>query len=259
MRDYKLIAKRQEVEQAIAKQNAIINAIHNGDLTKAEFLTGQQLIPTNPVVEGLLRKKKNEEVNNREIINELRAIKEKPDFDYDALSRMIKYYDEAGRQAAIEPEEIQIDRGFMINLDSDFEGDDINRLESFKLLKPSDLYSPNIQDFQDKIDDNLEKAIQIREASNIKYAKKKSQPKAMLNKYINRLETIKNGLQLQQGSSIMTSMVDLVDRFKLLVGEIESGNTNKALKNELADILQYLYKNKKLTKTQYKMFSNLIQ
>ena len=259
MRDYKLIAKRQEVEQAIAKQNAIINAIHNGDLTKAEFLTGQQLIPTNPVVEGLLRKKKNEEVNNREILKELRAIKEKPDFDYDALSRMIKYYDEAGRQAAIEPEEIQIDRGFMINLDSDFEGDDINRLESFKLLKPSDLYSPNIQDFQDKIDDNLEKAIQIREASNIKYAKKKSQPKAMLNKYINRLETIKNGLQLQQGSSIMTSMVDLVDRFKLLVGEIESGNTNKALKNELAEILQYLFRNKKLTKTQYKMFSNLIQ
>ena len=57
----------------------------------------------------------------------------------------------------------------------------------------------------------------------------------------------------------MTNMVDLVDRFKLLVGEIESGNTNKALKNELADILQYLFRNKKLTKTQYKMFSNLIQ
>ena len=267
MRDYKLIAKRQEVEQAIAKQNAIISAIHNGDLTKAEFLTGQQLIPTNPVVEGLLKKKKSEEVTNREILNELRAIKEKPDFDYDALSQALKYEDEQ--------EAIDANKGLLLNLDKDFDEDDIVRLTYYKLPIPSELYSSHHETLVSNVQDNITKVKKLKELPEIKNAKRGFLPKNdpikrkraielrkhrdVLDKYFKRLKLINDGFELQKGSSIMTNMVDLVDRFKLLVGEIESGNTNKALKNELADLLQYLFRSKKLTKTQYKMFSNLIQ
>ena len=265
MRDYKLIAKRQEVEQALTKQNAIIGAIQNGDLTKAEFLTGQQLIPTNPVVEGLLKKKKSKEVTNREILNELRAIKEKPEIDYDRLRV------DFGDQSAIEDvteEGAVAEESVLIAPDKDFDADNFQTLRDLKLRKPSDL-----RDLE-----NIEKALstakEYADQDNVKYSDRGILPKNptkraereenirikyVLRKYIKRLETMQEGLKLQTGKSIMTNMVDLVDRFKLLVGEIESGNTNKALKNELADILQYLFRNKKLTKTQYKMFSNLIQ
>ena len=61
----------------------------------------------------------------------------------------------------------------------------------------------------------------------------------------------------QQGKSItttiMTTMNDLVERMKILLGEIESGNTNKVLKNDLRDIAHYLYSKDKINKSTYKM------
>ena len=65
----------------------------------------------------------------------------------------------------------------------------------------------------------------------------------------------------QQGTSItttiMTTMNDLVERMKILLGEIESGNTNKVLKNELRDIAHYLYSKDKINKSTYKMLMSL--
>ena len=55
----------------------------------------------------------------------------------------------------------------------------------------------------------------------------------------------------------MTTLGDLKERLQLLIGSIESGNGSKELKNELADILHYLYKNKKLKKAAYETFMNL--
>ena len=68
-----------------------------------------------------------------------------------------------------------------------------------------------------------------------------------LAQYIRYIKYRKSLLEEQQqdGSSILTSIKDIKDRLQILVGEITSGNTNKALKNELAEILNYLYKNQK--------------
>ena len=60
-----------------------------------------------------------------------------------------------------------------------------------------------------------------------------------------------------KGKGIMTNLVDLKERLQLLVGSIEAGNGSKELKNELADILHYLYKNKMINLNAYKMFMNL--
>ena len=61
----------------------------------------------------------------------------------------------------------------------------------------------------------------------------------------------------QQGTSIMTTMSDLVERMKILLGEIESGNTNKVLKNELRDIAHYLNSKDKIYRSTYKMLVDL--
>ena len=64
---------------------------------------------------------------------------------------------------------------------------------------------------------------------------------------------------LQTGSSILTSINDIKERLQILVGEITSGNTNKTLKNELAEILNYLLKPKHINKSTYSRFINLVK
>ena len=56
-RNYSLIAERQAIKQKLGKQNAIINAIKNGNINKAEVLcTGKELISRDPVLEGLTKR-----------------------------------------------------------------------------------------------------------------------------------------------------------------------------------------------------------
>ena len=52
-RNYSLIAERQAIKQKLGKQNAIINAIKNGNINRAEVLSGKQLISRDPILEGL--------------------------------------------------------------------------------------------------------------------------------------------------------------------------------------------------------------
>ena len=51
----------------------------------------------------------------------------------------------------------------------------------------------------------------------------------------------------QQGQSIMTNIADVIERFKILYGEITSGNKNINLIKEFREILYYLYKANILT------------
>ena len=55
-RNYILIAEREAVKQKLGKQNAIINAIKNGNINKAEVLSGKEFISCDPVLEGLTKR-----------------------------------------------------------------------------------------------------------------------------------------------------------------------------------------------------------
>ena len=43
-RNYSLITERQVIKQKLGKQNAIINAIKNGNINRAEVLSGKELL-----------------------------------------------------------------------------------------------------------------------------------------------------------------------------------------------------------------------
>ena len=93
-RNYYLIAERQAIKQKLGKQNAIISAIKNGNINKAEVLSGKELISRDPVLEGLTKRedritKREDRITKREEIERDNEIKEKlqelinkPDFDY---------------------------------------------------------------------------------------------------------------------------------------------------------------------------------
>ena len=52
-----------------------------------------------------------------------------------------------------------------------------------------------------------------------------------------------------RGSGVFTSIQEIVERAQVLLGELSAGNTSINLKNELADLLGYLHKHKKIKKT----------
>ena len=56
--DYNLKAKSQLIRKNLNEQNAIINAISKGNITKAEMLSGTDLVPRDPIYQGLVMKQK---------------------------------------------------------------------------------------------------------------------------------------------------------------------------------------------------------
>lgn len=55
----------------------------------------------------------------------------------------------------------------------------------------------------------------------------------------------------QEGEGLFTSVNEIVERLKVLIGEMTSGNKNVKLKNEANDILEYLLRSDKIDKQQY--------
>lgn len=64
---------------------------------------------------------------------------------------------------------------------------------------------------------------------------------------------------LIRGSSVFTSLEEIFERARVLFGELTAGNTSVNLRNELADLLHYLYKHKRINKTNYTNLIKLIQ
>ena len=58
------------------------------------------------------------------------------------------------------------------------------------------------------------------------------------------------------GSGIFTSIQEIMERVQVLLGEIEAGNTSINLRNELAELLHYMYEHKRIRKQDY---TNLIK
>ena len=250
--DYNLKAEAQQVKQNLNKQNAIIDAIRQGNIDKAEILSGSKLVSRDPLVQGLVEKanrisasQKQKETNkNNEILGELRAIANKPD----VLLEDIK--------SALTPQ-LPAPRPTTYDLDRDLDDDILHEYG-----RPSDhMETGDIEKIKEIYDATLKEGYKLNllGSTNPKIVKRRKD----LVEYRKRLDIAKVAITdlKQQGTSItttiMTTMNDLVERMKILLGEIESGNTNKVLKNELRDIVHYLYSKDKINRSTYKMLMSI--
>ena len=266
--DWELKAKRQSIYKTLNKENAIINAIRDKDIIKAEILSGKDLVDRDPIQEALKRKDDERledgrvegRRNHEEIVNQLRAILDKPEFDYDKFVEAFRRMQavERVRQEAIqtplpdsEDSEIDDDEtskgatgGLNIDIDKGLD-EDLTK----KYGKPSEFLKKG-----DRIAIN-----EIREKllNKIREYNLKSYPTAHVSRYRNRLKDVLRAMDVQEGSGIITNLADLRERMKLIIGSIEAGNSSKDLKNELSEILYYLYKNRKINKNVYESLINL--
>ena len=96
--DYELKARAQLIRKDLGKQNAIVNAIRKGNIDKAEILSGEELVPRNPIYESLVTKQKEiggikDKKDKDAVLTQLRAIVDKPDFDYNKICSCISEND----------------------------------------------------------------------------------------------------------------------------------------------------------------------
>ena len=61
-----------------------------------------------------------------------------------------------------------------------------------------------------------------------------------------------------RGSGVFTSLKEIGERAQVLLGEMKAGNTSINLKNELSDLLHYLYKHRQIKKGDYTNLINAI-
>ena len=140
--DWNLKSKRQLINKDLNKQNAIINAIRVGNVTKAEILSGEELVARDPIQEALVRKqvektrakeasdKEERRADNQEIINRLQAIVDKPAVNnqetLEDIRDLLKLRAQPGKPiplpapAGIDPIVVDIDKGLDKKLVKEF-------------------------------------------------------------------------------------------------------------------------------------------
>ena len=280
-RKYDLIAERYLVDRDLKKQNAIVDAVRNGKFTKAEILSDRELIPRDSVLQTLFRKdREDSEHRDKKVLDKLQAIADKPNFDRDEFLRDFDRILQQQRLKLEMPRAIEAslpDEGQVVEEAPDEQlvyprieprkatiGErkyveqpilsqrDIDRANDVEALRKH--FDYGLKDYE-KYFDRLNTG---KRGQNL--IAKQEEHQRNLENYIQYLRYLKqriNQLETQEGSSIMTTIHDLKERLQILIGEITSGNTSKALKNELADVLHYLLKKKVLSKERYMKLMNL--
>ena len=264
--DYELKSRSKVIKKDLNKQNAIVDAVRHGKIVKAEILSNTELVAKDPIHQALITKQAEESIKsnlkakeelrevNDNILTELRTIANKRDVNnleiLEDIRDLLKTPKTEGAiplpgletdEGAVggKPVEIDIDKGLNERLITMYD-------------KPSELIiNGNVDEIKQKVDE-LKKDISKTNLGHYNVFHVKD-----LSLYRNRLKDILRALEVQKGKGIMTNLVDLKERLQLLVGSIEAGNGSKELKNELADILHYLYKKKMINLNAYKMFMNL--
>ena len=265
--DYELKSRSKIIKKDLNKQNAIVDAVRQGKIVKAEILSNTELVAKDPIHQALIAKQAEESIKsnlktkeelkevNDNILTELRTIANKryPSSDLEILEDIRDLLKTPKTEGAIPLPGLETDEGAVGGKPVEI---DIDKGLNERLItmhgKPSELLNDgNVDEIKQKIDD-LKKDIRKTNLGHYNAFHVND-----LSLYRNRLKDVLRALEVQKGKGIMTNLVDLKERLQLLVGSIEAGNGSKELKNELADILHYLYKNKMINLNVYKMFMNL--
>ena len=275
--NYRNLITRRQSNYMLNRENAIINNISKGKIFEAELMAKKDLVPKESSLMQAYREKQAEasplyKISQKQS-EQLKAIAEKPTLDYRRLSNafMQAIRDVDDGQEAIEGDSPRVD----LPVEEIFEeptspseqptawhrvGDRV-----FMQVDPkskANLDSMSLDDvdmFVTKYKDELTKFISHMTNTRVTDAMKQH------NTFDRHNNALQNSLSYghfldkylqyrearQQGSSIMTNVADLVERFKVLYGEIKSGNKNTKLINEFRDIIYYLYKNRLLSKDVY--------
>ena len=271
MTDYKVLRRRHKANYNFNRENAIINNITNNRIFDAELIAQKNLVPKETPAMKAYREQSSLSSPllrlQKEQLQELKEISDKPVINYNKMAesfvKAIKDADDRSEAPqAIAPETISPKESLIADFDKDIEYEVV---EEYNLKRINEMLTS-----REELKSNLDSVDKLKRKLTAKIARDSkglSQTEAYLKtqdirwqveelkKYTDRIRDILknyNTLDLQTGSSILTTMEDIIERFKILYGEITSGNKNIEMINEFRDIILYLFKNKHITKDYYK-------
>lgn len=272
--DFRKLAMQSSMSFNLNKEIAVINAKADKDLKKVELLTGVQLEQIDPIYEALklekarkkqkpITEKLSEIAERTSTVNELTNIMKSntpPAIDYNRLGEIIAQLQPSLQEQQTNEREEQILEG---DIDKGIDEDVLKKYQFPRLSNAiKNQTVEELQDFQKTVGKTTKQVagISARDESMVR-------DKEVLMSYNSRLKNIikehsvftvkKDGKGFKNskkygGSLYYTNVSTLKKRMQILLGEIQAGNNSRQLLNELADVCHHLYKNKKITRTEYR-------
>lgn len=249
--DYKGRAKANETRRQLYRKSAIINALRDNDINKAEFLSETNLVPKPTAVETLI---KQEEVSKatKPVVE---AIQNIPTTEHNKISS------DKNLDKDIELDmDTEIDQDLIDSLGLSMPSEMLGEEYDFDYLRDSFKTAQELRNDVSRRIGGMKRSNEYKEASPIvkeTMLADLENDRSSITRYMMRVKEMMNNRTVL-GKGIMTSIKDVIQRFKLLVGHIQAGNTNKAIKNEVSDIAHYLYSEGYLSKNLYSNLMNNI-
>lgn len=224
------------VDQKLYNLSSQISKLSTGDVKTAELLAGKSLIPDiDPISEYLERKKTEpikQAISNIQppvIVQAPLPISEAPQRTYRSFT----------------------DDEYRVLEDQEFEPKKFLNREKVVIMYQGRLIDWGIDD-EIRFLTHVNKNLNPRNIPDKDEKDRRTRIIKLNKQYRKALQFIRDS---QSGSGVTCPVLDqMKERAKVLIGEINAGNTSKALRNELDKVLLSLLKNKVISKREYRSF-----
>ena len=241
--NYDKLIKAKENERELYKIASQIKRLQSGDIKTAEFLSGKKLLPIiDPVQEFLEREKAMKTFEPFQVLVEKNAQPEIAAETY-ALEpphpNILKFFDEEDVRLLKEQE---FDPNILLS-------ENIHALAkpTIKRLGKENRRLNGMRNNNKNLSENEIKAITKKIKLNQTFRDAINAVKSQ--------QVLQEGTGLLPRSSCQKVTKSIKERVKVLLGEIEAGNTSTELRNELSRLLLYLLKQKEISKDTFKSLS----
>ena len=237
--DYEKLAENNEIHRKLYRKVAITNAINEGKIDKAEYLSNKQLIPTSSLLETYKIQQLQEPI--------IKAIENIP------TPQIVLPPPPEPQAIEPPPKEKRI-------LHDPDHGLNLSIIESEGLPKLYTILEKVLEETVD-LDDLIKRASKRKALANSRKNRanrrgnttqfsEEKQKEETLKTYINRLRHLQKlipSIQYGDGCDNYT-----MDKLAVLLGELKAGNTSPDIKTDIKEMAHYFYKNGELTMQQYK-------
>ena len=247
MKNYQKEIDQKKISNQLYNLSSQISSLSAGDVKKAEFLGGKDLLPTPDPISLYLEAKKNE-----------RAVAT-TDKKLEEVKKEI-----SGLRPAIvnfpHPQPITVDTDMTIGeipIEYPWLTDDKKEVLEDYGLTPDILFMQSDYNKYYKDEKSKTISVNISVGKDERFSKQEKQKmKKLVRKYRDALDARQDYMVGQGiGEPVCKKVLNqAVERAKVLIGEINAGNTSKELRHELDRILLTLYKNDVISKEEYRNF-----
>ena len=266
-RQYERFIKQAETDRELTRLAGQITNLRKGNIEQAELISGEDLLPPVDPIE-VERERRAREVKNQPISRAIEEVRN------EVVGLRPAIENAKPDLAAIEAPPVKVVRNIPFSypwLTEENKAKLINRGFNPDMLYIQHIYNEDFQEERAKTV-NVNREIGRKWRNEGLTINEKDEIQNLIRKYRQALDgrgifMMGSGLagakaakprMRKTKATVECPILDqITTRAKVLIGEISAGNTSQDLRNELSRILLTLYKNKRISKAEYRRFAKL--